>query len=144
MSFENIINSAKKLNKKLNEPAPKLITSINPAYKTNDTIAELKEVIIQQGIIADKQAISIKRLTYLALVFAFISITPIVKEYIPIIAPKNYERDLYELKNKVLSISNAILEKQVRMLKVEKEQLKSKKTFVKEKSYNNKIILKDD
>jgi hypothetical protein len=56
-----------------------------------------------------------------------------VREYIPIIAPKNHGRDIYELTNKVLYLSNTNLENQVRILKVENELLKSKKTSEKEK-----------
>lgn len=115
-------------------PTPKFIIPENPVHKTNKTIEELKDVIVQQGISADKQAKNNKLLTGLALVFAFISITPILREYIPIIAPKNHDRDIYELKNKVLSLSNTNLENQVRILKVENELLKSKKTSEKEKS----------
>ena len=107
---------------------PKLIIAENPAHKTNKTIEELKEIIVQQNISADKQSIINKRLTYLALVFAFISIVPILREYIPIFQPKKDSRDIYELENKVLSQSNTILENQVRILKVENELLKAKKT----------------
>jgi hypothetical protein len=112
---------------------PKLIITENPVHKTNKTIEELKEIIVEQGITADKQAKNNTRLTYLTLVIAFISITPIVREYIPIIAPKNHGRDIYELTNKVLYLSNTNLENQVRILKVENELLKSKKTSEKEK-----------
>lgn len=134
MSIENILNSVKKLSEKLNEPTPELITPINPAYKTNKTIEELKDIIVLQGITADKQSKNNTRLTYLALVLAFISITPILREYIPIIAPKNHDRDIYELTNKVLSLSNTNLENQVRILKVENELLKAKKIYEKEKN----------
>jgi hypothetical protein len=113
--------------------APKIIIPENPVHKTNKTIEELKEIIVEQGITADKQSKNNTRLTYLALVLAFISITPILREYIPIIAPKNYDRDIYELTNKVLSLSNTNLENQVRILKMENELLKSKKTSEKEK-----------
>lgn len=112
---------------------PKLIIAENPVHKTNKTIEELKEIIVQQNISADKQAIINKRLTYLALVFAFISIVPILREYIPIFQPKKDSRDIYKLENKVLSQSNTILENQVRILKVENELLKAKKTSEKEK-----------
>lgn len=110
------------------KPTPKIILSENPVHKTNKTIEELKEIIVQQNISADKQAIINKRLTYLALVFAFISIVPILREYIPIFQPKKDGRDIYELENKVLSKSNTILENQARILKVENELLKAKKT----------------
>lgn len=113
--------------------APELITPINPAHKTNKTIEELKDIIVEQGITADKQANTIMRMTILALVFAFISIVPVLREYIPIFETKNHDRDIYELKNKVLSLSNTNLENQVRLLKVENELLKAKKTSEKEK-----------
>jgi hypothetical protein len=111
-----------------------IITSENPVHKTNKTIEELKEIIVEQGITADKQAKNTKWLTILALFFAFIPIIePILIEYIPKLTPKNNAVDIFELKNKVLSQSNTILENQVRILKVENELLKSKKTFEKEK-----------
>ncbi|WP_291098170.1 MULTISPECIES: hypothetical protein [unclassified Flavobacterium] len=141
MSLKNTLDFAKKFSespmfKNLPKVTPPLETIIseNPVHKTNKTIEELKDIIVQQGITADKQANSIMWLTYLALVFAFISITPILREYIPIIAPKNHDRDIYELKNKVLSLSNTNLENQVRILKVENELLKAKKTSEKEKN----------
>jgi hypothetical protein len=112
---------------------PKLVIAENPVHKTNKTIEELKETIVQQGISADKQTKNNTRLTYLALVFAFISIVPVLREYIPIFETKNNDRDIYELKNKVLSLSNTNLENQVRILKMENELLKAKKTSEKEK-----------
>ena len=123
------------------EKIPELTIPVNPVHKTNKTIEELKDIIVEQGITADKQAKNTKWLTILALVFAFIPIIqPIVIEYIPIIAPKNNDRDIYELKNKVLLISNINLENQVRILKTENELLninnellKSKMTSEKEK-----------
>lgn len=117
-SLRNMPNSAE---------VHKLIIPENPVHKTNKTIEELKETIVQQGISAGKQTKNNTRLTYLALVFAFISIVPVLIEYIPIISPKNHDSDIYELKNKVLSLSNTNLEHQVRILKVENELLKSKK-----------------
>lgn len=110
-----------------------IINIENPVHETNKTIEELKEIIIQQSINNDKQAIVNKRLTYLALVFAFISIVPVLREYIPIFQPKKDGRDIYELENKVLSQSNNILENQVRILKVENELMKAKKTSEKGK-----------
>jgi len=86
-----------------------------------------------QSINADKQFRNNTKLTLLALVFAFISIVPVLREYIPIFETKNLDRDVYELKNKVLSLSNTNLENQVRILKVENELLKTKKTSEKEK-----------
>ena len=121
------------------KPIPKLIISENPVHKTNKTIDELKAIIVEQGISADKQSKNTARLTYLALVFAFISIVPILREYIPIFQPKKDGRDIYELENKVLLQSNTILENQVRILKVENELLKAKKTYEKEKNHNNKV-----
>ena len=101
--------------------------------KFAEYIEELKETIVQQGISADKQTKSNTRLTYLALVFAFISIVPVLREYIPIFETKNHDRDVYELKNKVLSLSNTNLENQVRILKMENELLKAKTASEKEK-----------
>lgn len=115
------------------QPAPKILITENPVHKTNKTIEELKETIVQQGISAEKQTKNNTRLTYLALIFAFISIVPVLREYIPIFETKNFDRDIYELKNKVLSLSNTNLENQVRILKVENELLKAKKTYEKEK-----------
>jgi hypothetical protein len=78
---------------------------------------------------AEKQFRNNRKLTILALIFAFISIVPVLKEYIPIFETKKNDRDIYELKNKVLYLSNTNLENQVRILKVENELLKSKKTY---------------
>ena len=140
MSFKKIIDSAIKFSEnnmfknlpKDNPPLERIIIE-NPVHKTNKTIEELKEIIIEQGITADKQANTIMRMTILALVFAFISIVPVLREYIPIIAPKNHDRDIYELKSKVLFLSNTNLENQVRILKVENEMLKEKKASKNEK-----------
>ncbi len=118
--------------------APELITPINPVHKTNKTIEELKEIIVEQGITADKQAKTIMRMTILALVFAFISIVPVLREYIPIIAPKNHDRDIYELKSKVLSLSNTNLENQVNILKTENELLNVKNELLKAKTTSEK------
>ena len=107
---------------------------------TKDILDFLKESGIKQYELAelqsknaDKQFRNNKKLTILALVFAFISIVPVLREYIPIFETKNLVRDVYELKNKVLSLSNTNLENQVRILKVENELLKAKKTSEKEK-----------
>ena len=140
MSFKKIIDSAIKFSEnnmfknlpKDNPPLERIIIE-NPVHKTNKTIEELKEIIIEQGITADKQANTIMRMTILALVFAFISIVPVLREYIPIIAPKNHDRDIYELKSKVLFLSNTNLENQERILKVENEMLKEKKASKNEK-----------
>ena len=115
-------------------PTPKILFSENPAHKTNKTIEELKDIIVEQGITADKQANNTKWLTFLALVLAFISIIPVLREYIPILLPKNQNRDIYELKEKVLLISNTNHENEIRLLKVENELLKSKKTSEIEKN----------
>lgn len=107
---------------------------------TKDILDFLKESGIKQYELAelqsknaDKQFRNNKKLTILALVFAFISIVPVLREYIPIFETKNLDRDVYELKNKVLSLSNTNLENQVRILKMENELLKAKKTSEKEK-----------
>ena len=120
------------------QPTPKLVIPENPVHKTNKTIEELKEIIIEQGITADKQANTIMRMTILALVFAFISIMPVLREYIPIIAPKNHDRDIYELKSKVLSLSNTNLENQVNILKTENELLNIKNEILKAKTTSEK------
>ena len=83
---------------------------------------------------ADKQFRNNKKLTILALIFAFISIVPVLREYISIFETKKNDRDVYELKNKVLYLSNTNLENQVIILKVENELLKAKKTSEKEKN----------
>ena len=140
MSFKKIIDSAIKFSEnnmfknlpKDNPPLERIIIE-NPVHKTNKTIEELKEIIIEQGITADKQANTIVRMTILALVFAFISIVPVLREYIHKITPKNNDRDIYELKSKVLFLSNTNLENQVRILKVENEMLKEKKASKNEK-----------
>ena len=108
---------------------PKLLTSINPAYKTNKTIEELKEIIVEQGITADKQAKNTKWLTYLALFFAFVPIVTTILDTLKS-EPKNQNLDI---SNKLLLLSNTNLENQVRILKVENELLKAKKTSEKEK-----------
>lgn len=108
---------------------------------TQDILDFLKESGIKQFELAelqsknaDKQFRNNKKLTILALVFAFISIVPVLREYIPIFETKKNDRDVYELKNKVLYLSNTNLENQVRILKVENELLKTKKTSEKEKN----------
>ena len=59
---------------------------------------------------------------------ASISIVPILREYIPIFAPKNPDRDKYELQNKVLLQSNTILENQIEVLNKQNEILLRKKS----------------
>jgi hypothetical protein len=105
---------------------------------TQDILDFLKESGIKQFELAelqsknaDKQFRNSTKLTILALIFAFISIVPVLREYIPIFETKNLDRDVYELKNKVLYLSNTNLANQVRILKVENELLKSKKTYEK-------------
>jgi hypothetical protein len=107
---------------------------------TADILDFLKESGIKQLELAelqsknaDKQFRNNRKLTVLALIFAFISIVPVLREYIPIFETKNNDRAIYELKNKVLSLSNTNLENQVRILKVENELLKAKKTYEKVK-----------
>jgi hypothetical protein len=109
--------------------APKLIIAENPVHKTNKTIEELKEIIVEQGITADKQAKNTKWLTYLALFFAFVPIVTTILDTLKS-EPKNQNLDI---SNKLLSLSNTNLENQVRILKLENELLKSKKTSEKEK-----------
>lgn len=81
-----------------------------------------------QSETAEKQFKNNRYLTLLALIFAFISIVPILREYIPIFAPKNPDRDKYELQNKVLLQSNTILENQIEVLKKQNEILLRKKS----------------
>lgn len=109
--------------------APKLVIAENPVHKTNKTIEELKEIIVEQGITADKQAKNTKWLTYLALFFAFVPIVTTILDTLKS-EPKNQNLDI---SNKLLLLSNTNLENQVRILKVENELLKSKKTSEKEK-----------
>ena len=108
---------------------PKIIIPENPVHKTNKTIEELKEIIVEQGITADKQAKNTKWLTYLALFFAFI---PIVTTIIDTLKPEPKNQNL-DISNKLLLLSNTNPENQVRILRVENELLKAKKTSEKEK-----------
>lgn len=124
-TMKNILNMTKMDERE----TPKLLTSINPAYKTNKTIEELKEIIVEQGITADKQAKNTKWLTYLALFFAFVPIVTTILDTLKS-EPKNQNLDI---SNKLLLLSNTNLENQVRILKVENELLKAKKTSEKEK-----------
>lgn len=113
---------------------PNLVTQKETLDFLQENSIKQFELAELQSKIADKQTKSNTRLTYLALVFAFISIVPVLREYIPIFETKNNDRDIYELKNKVLSLSNTNLENQVRILKVENELLKAKKTYEKVKN----------
>jgi hypothetical protein len=140
MKLDEIIKITKKLHLPTLSPKVPFI-SLHPELRTQEDILEfLKESGIKQFELAelqsknaDKQFKNNRKLTILALVFAFISIVPVLREYIPIFQTKNLDRDVYELKNKVLYLSNTNLENQVRILKVENELLKSKKTSEKEK-----------
>lgn len=122
-NFRNMSNISMK-------EVPEFIPSINPVHKTNKTIEELKDIIVEQGITADKQAKNTKWLTYLALFFAFIPIVTTILDTLKS-EPKNQNLDI---SNKLLLLSNTNLENQVRILKVENELLKAKTTSEKEKN----------
>ena len=79
------------------------------------------EVAELQSKTAEKQFINNKRLTIIALIFAFISIIPIILENIPIFQTKKSVENRYELENKILFQSNAILENQVKILKLQND-----------------------
>lgn len=124
-----------------NPPTFNLLDTADLNFTTTKEILDfLKESGIKQFELAELQSKNADKqfrnniiLTVLALVFAFISIIPVLGEYIPIFDTKKNDRDVYELKNKVLFLSNTNLVNQVRILKMENELLKSKKTFEKEK-----------
>jgi len=130
--FENIANFKKY---KPTYPTFNLTTEDLNLTTTQDILDFLKESGLKQFQLAEiqsknaeKQFRNTQKLTILALVFAFISIVPVIREFLPTFQSKNNDRDIYELKNKVLYQSNTILENQVRILKVENEIMKSKKT----------------
>lgn len=119
--FENIANF-----KKYEYPYPtfNLTTEDLNLTTTQDILDFLKESGLKQFQLAElqsenaeKQFRNTQKLTVLALVFAFISIIPVIVQFAPTNQTKNISENKYELENKLLLQSNTILENQVKILK---------------------------
>lgn len=111
---------------KQNEEYPLLIPE-NPAHKTNKTIEELKEIVEQQIINAEKQDKNNKFLTKLTI---FITIVGLLIPVVTLFLPNQQESFLSK---ELLQVSKDNFENQVKISKLERELLKAKKTFEKEK-----------
>ncbi|MBI6118870.1 hypothetical protein [Salegentibacter maritimus] len=70
--------------------------------KQNEILDFLKNVTVEQSQTAHKQYITSKKLTYLALIFAFISIVPVLREWL---LPEN------KLNNRIIQLENSNAEK---------------------------------
>ena len=95
---------------------------------TQDILDFLKESGLKQYQLAEiqsenaeKQFRNTQKLTVLALVFAFISIIPVIVQFAPTNQTKNISENRYELENKLLLQSNTILENQVKILKAQND-----------------------
>jgi hypothetical protein len=95
---------------------------------TQDILDFLKESGLKQFQLAEiqsenaeKQFRNTQKLTVLALVFAFISIIPVLVQFAPTNQTKNISENKYELENKLLLQSNTILENQVKILKAQND-----------------------
>jgi hypothetical protein len=101
--FEDIINRAS------NEPKFGSFPFVDPIREVGEKQVEkqvkilefLKSVTIEQSETADKQFKNTKKLTYLALIFAFISIFPTLKELILPNQTKILSQNIYELEKKL-------------------------------------------
>jgi hypothetical protein len=105
-----------------------LITIENPIHKTNKTIEELKEIVEQQIFNTEKQE---KNNKFLAKLTIFIAIVGLLIQCITIILPN--KEDL-SLSKKVLELSKENSQNQVKILMLQNELLKSKKTSENEKN----------
>ena len=104
-----------------------IITLENPAHKTNKTIEELKDIIEQQIVNAEKQEKNNKLLTKLTI---FIAIVGLLFQVVPLFLPN--QQELF-LSKELLQVSKDNFENQAKILKLENEILKAKKTSEKEK-----------
>lgn len=84
------------------------------------------EIAEIQSKTADKQFKNNRALTLLALVFAFISIIPVIKESISIFQTQKNEESKFELENRIMLQSNKILENQIKILQIENVKLSEK------------------
>lgn len=108
--------------------------------KQNEILEFLKNITIEQSKTAEKQSKNTLWMTILALVFAGISIIPIIEKWIAPDETKTLYQNIYELEKKVSSESTRnlemyksllYLENQVKTLEKQNEQLKSKKPLKK-------------
>lgn len=136
MSFEDTLKNVNKFMEKSVfknildmdiKETPKLITPVNPAYKTNKTIKELKEIIEQQIVNTEKQEKNNKFLTKLTI---FIAVVSLLIQVVPLFLPN--QQELF-LSKELLQVSKDNHVNQAKILRLENELLKAKKTFGKEK-----------
>jgi sulfatase maturation enzyme AslB (radical SAM superfamily) len=95
---------------------------------TQDILDFLKKSGLKQLQLAEmqsknteKQFRNTQKLTALALLFAFISIIPVISQFVPTNQTKKISENKYELENKLLLQSNTILENQVKILKAQND-----------------------
>lgn len=104
-----------------------IITLENPVHKTNKTIEELKEIVEQQIVNAEKQEKNNKLLTKLTI---FIAIISLLIQFVSMFSPNEEE---LTLSKKVLKISKDNFLNQAKILKLENKILKTENTTEKEK-----------
>lgn len=131
-TFQNLSNMLGNLNTKpvypnfeIN-PDLKLLTQQEILDFLKENSQKQFEIAEMQSKTADKQFKNNRALTILALVFAFISIIPVIKEFTPILQTKKNEESKYELENRILLQSNKILENQIKILQIENVRLSEK------------------
>lgn len=89
--------------------------------KQNEILEFLKTVTIEQAKTAEKQSKNTFWMTILALVFAFISIVPIFKEWISPNQTKNLYQNISELENKLLLETKTTSELSIRLLDLQNQ-----------------------
>ena len=108
--------------------------------KQSELLEFLKETTLQQSVTAEKQSKNNLWMTILALIFAFISIMPIVEKWIFQDETKTLYQNIYELEKQISSESKHNLEmyknlldlqNQVKILEKQNEQMKPKKPLKK-------------
>ena len=123
--FKNPLEKTEKLSKK-------------QFKKQSELLEFLKETTIRQSETAEKQIRNNFWMTGLALIFAFISITPIIEKLILPDESKKLYQNIYELEKRISLESKdnvamyknlLILESQVKILEKQNKKLKEKKTL---------------